>query len=70
MDKLCIGRRPNGHQCSNPVPKGNRFFCDRCSDENSFRNIVEFQEIETDRPNPYEPEPVEIPFLDVDEDES
>lgn len=60
----CIGRRPNKQICGRTLPPGNKAFCDRCSGEN-FKSKPKFKdqdELDMDKPNAYEPEPVEIPI--------
>lgn len=70
MVKTCFGRRPDGKLCTNAVPPGNKAFCNRCDQEIfNMKPRFKFELQEREKPNHYEPEPVEIPFLDKEEPE-
>ncbi len=60
----CQGRRPqSGQRCTNLIPKGSRAFCQRCDSE-VFKQKSNLPAIsDKDKPNTYEPEPVEATFL-------
>ena len=67
--KLCAGRRPDGSECFNNVPDGNRAFCERCSGE-VFKTKAKFDSApDGDKPNAYEAEPVEVPFNEPEEND-